>query len=82
MKNPTYLTTLADQRALELIREEAVEELRKETHQKWKDYDKEVMLKWEQKLLITARLEATKEEEKSRIKKVKHNIKMYLIRFI
>lgn len=74
LRNPTYLTWLAEQRALELIHEEAAKELQKETHQKWQDYDREVMRKWEQKLLITARLEATKEKEKLRIKQVKPNI--------
>lgn len=70
MQSPTYLTWITEQRGLELFHEEAVEELRKETHQKWQDYDREVMRKWEQKLLVTARLEATKEAEKLRIKQV------------
>lgn len=37
------------------------------------------MRKWEQKLLLTARLEATKEEEKLRIKKVNHTIQIHSI---
>lgn len=79
LKDPTYLTWLAEQRALELIHEEAADEHQKETHQRWQDYDKKVMLKWEQKLLIAARLEATKEKEKLQIKQVQHSQYKFLI---
>lgn len=68
MKNPTYLAWLAEQEALELVREQQEEHLRSETHRQWQEYDKLVQEKWKVKQEKLARIQEAQEQERIRIR--------------
>lgn len=68
MNNPTYVTWLAEQEALELVREQSEEHLRQETDRKWQEYDKLVQERWNIKQEKLAKIHEAQEQEKLRIR--------------
>lgn len=68
MISPSYLTWLAEQQTLELVRQQSDEHLRQETHRKWQEYDKLVQEEWRIKQEKLAKIQEAQEEEKCRIR--------------
>lgn len=67
MRNPSYINWLAEQRALELLREELEDHLRNETQKQWQEYDHLVQQRWQIQQEKLAKIEEAKQREKLRI---------------
>lgn len=73
MKNPTYLTWLVEQKALELIEEEELEQQNAIENAKWLEYDAQIQQKWMEKQEKLAEIEKAKQLEKQKIQKVNYS---------
>lgn len=84
LKDPTYLTLLAEQKALELFRQQEEETLQNETNEKWLRSDLLCQKKFAEQQKKLKAIEKAKEEQRMIIKQVKsfvhpHKFFIYLI---
>lgn len=69
LKDPKYLTWLAEQRTLELLQLEQIELNKIEVDRKWREYDRKVVQRWNEQQTKIAKIKEAKREERIQIQK-------------